>query len=66
MGDEVTQRKYRVMRGGAWYNRPVFCRSPRRDFMPPGPVGKPVPVGWVLEAVEMQARDLPEAGPKMG
>jgi formylglycine-generating enzyme required for sulfatase activity len=24
------------MRGGAWYNRPVFCRSARRDFMPPG------------------------------
>lgn len=26
----------RVMRGGAWYNRPVFCRSARRDFAPPG------------------------------
>lgn len=22
----------RVMRGGAWYNRPLFCRSARRDF----------------------------------
>ncbi|MBL9128505.1 MAG: formylglycine-generating enzyme family protein, partial [Verrucomicrobiales bacterium] len=22
----------RVRRGGAWYNRPVFCRSSRRDF----------------------------------
>jgi formylglycine-generating enzyme required for sulfatase activity len=23
--------EYRVLRGGCWYNRPVFCRSARRD-----------------------------------
>jgi len=24
--------RYRVLRGGCWFNRPVFCRSGRRDF----------------------------------
>lgn len=27
--------EYRVLRGGCWYNRPVFCRSARRDFNRP-------------------------------
>jgi len=27
--------QFRVLRGGCWYNRPVFCRSARRDFNGP-------------------------------